>query len=291
MLKPTSAQFVRDHHAENNARKWQRHANSLDAEVDSLTYQLKNERARHVETCALANENAVANRLASEGNTVAGYTNNLAQEMMLLRNDLAQKFAGGKDGHTAYSLPFGWAPGRKECLGRLSQAQRKEINLRLMCRAEWYDWCMHADVMAKFGAMMVAAFLSPTEGNKHLRDRALAERFTEESRAYHEARDRAMNTDHGVDMRREFEEERYRYWLPLIRYGYDAQNNRPFPSSDETLKTWPTIRFDLHLPAGRLAKEFGVNIATGEKAHCFREVLAGAFQSGNDDIPARAFYI
>lgn len=284
MLTPQSTVFTRDPSAERAANAWRDRANSLEKD-------LYDERCAHMTMINLINENADANRLASGGNTVAGYTNNLAQEMMLLRNDLVHGYAGHLGGNPGLAMPFGYSHGRHKALMSLTQEQRREINLRLMCRAEWYDWCMHVEVMSKFGMHVTAAFLNPAPHNAHIRNRDLLERYQHESERYHRLRDRAKTLAEGEALRNQFEQERYQFWKPRIRYGNNPTSNCPFPSTEETRKAWPDIRFDLHLPAGRLAQAFGVNIETGEKARVYRERTAGAILGGNLDRPASAWYV
>lgn len=262
---------------ENDLREWKDWGNSKEAQVAQLN--------------AVINDNAAGNRLASTGITVAGFTNNLAQEMLLLRHNLVRQYAGDGN-HQDIALPFGQPGNRAAAYARLTMQQRKEINLRLLCRAEWYDWCLHTDALAKFGALLADAFLNQSPENAHIRNRKLVEAYKEESRLYHAARERAMDVRYGDQERAQFEAERYHYWKGRIHYMHNPNNNNcPVPSPTVTRQHRPGERFDLHLPAGRLARDFGVNIATGQKADCYREKSAASLLSGQADNNGTGWYI
>lgn len=294
MLKPQSGAFYQAQQDRSSALRqvgqWQNYARNLEGTLAEWDAWAKNAEAKISKLNDIVNENAVGNRLASTGITVAGFTNNLAQEMMLLRHDLVRKYAGdGKEQDVA--LPFGEPGNRAAAYGRLTMEQRKEINLRLLCRAEWYDWCLHSDALAKFGALLADAFLDQSPANAHIRNRKLVEAYKEESRLYHAARDRAMDVRYGDQERAQFEAERYRHWKGRIHYRSDNDHNAPIPSPTITRQHRPQERFDLHLPAGRLARDFGVNIATGQMADCYRELGAAAIKAGQADYNGTGWYI
>ncbi len=275
-------------HASNLAA-WKEHAWELEARNKEITANhnsLVNKYNHAINLLRDANE---AGQVASRGVAVAGYTNNMALELLMLRFEL---MAGLSDGNMSYAgLPFGNHQHRVEQAKQITLDQRKFINLRLLCRMEWYDWCLHNDVMAKFGAMVMAALLNPTPENAHLRGRRLLEAFGKESREYHALRDRAMNYEESEAIRDAFEEERYNYWNGRIAFGVQEDNNNaPYPSPTETRKRHPDQRFDLHLPAGRLARDFGINIETGAKADCYRKGSAASMLVGYGQANGGAWF-
>lgn len=237
-------------------------------------------------------ENAKGNRLASEGNTVAGYTNNLAQELCILKFDLMHSFYKQSHPNTCLALPESGLPERYETYKRMTMEHRKYINLRMMCRAEWYDWCLHIDVLAKATQAVVKAMMAPTKANEALRKRAYLDDLNREIDAYHALRDQAMDTTKGVAVRDRFEKERMDFWKDKIRYYVDKDDrNCPRPRTDLTAQANPGIRFDLHLPAGRLTQKWGIDITTGKKADYFRNLHAGAIESGEAGFNAASFYL
>lgn len=219
---------------------------------------------------------------ASAGIVVAGYTNNIAMELTRYRNQLIAEYTNGDDEHTG--LPFGQHPGREKLKSRLTIEQGKRINLRLLCRMEWFDWCLHNDVLAKYSAMMAAAIIEPTIHNIHLRNRKVLDRFSKEAREYNDLRQRAMNPETSESVRNLFEANRLEYWTPRI--GYEDQNlpmgrKYPYPSLAATKRRNIHQRFDLHLPAGRIARDCGINIETGKKAHYYRQDTAASTLTGH----------
>src|SRR5690606_28559150 len=126
-----------------------------------------------------------------------------------------------------------------------------------------------------------AAMLNPTPETAHLRGRRLLDAFVKESSEYHALRERAMNYEESEAVRDAFEQERFDYWNGRMVFGMsETVEGRPFPSSAETRKLHPDQRFDLHLPAGRLARDFGINIETGEKADCYQPYTAADIEVG-----------
>jgi hypothetical protein len=169
---------------------------------------------------------------------------------------------------------------------------RKYINLRMMCRAEWYDWCLHIDVLAKASQAVVKAMMDPTKENAVLRSRSYLNDLDAEITAYHALRDQAMDVTTGVAIRDAFEAERVEFWNDKIRFYTNVENrNCPVPNTELTAKDNPGIRFDLHLPAGRLTKKWGVDIITGKKSEYFRNIQAASIESGEAGFNAGAFYL
>ena len=274
-------------HASNLA-SWKEYAWELENSKAEVERHLRELQSKHNTLLSVINDADEAGQVAGRGVVVAGYTNNMAMELLRLRFQL---FAALTDGSWSYAgLAFGNLPSRVEQAKRLTPENRRYINLRLLCRMEWFDWCLHNDVMAKFGALVTNAFINPTPENAHLRGRRLLEAFGKESTEYHALRDRAMNYEESEAIRDAFEEERYNYWHSRIVFGVNEKDGTPFPSSAETRKKNPDQRFDLHLPAGRLARDFGVNIATGEKADCFRPYTAADIVTGYGKSDASFWY-
>lgn len=230
---------------------------------------------------ALARDNAHDNRLASQGNTVAGYTNNLAQELNIFKGELLHHFYTNAHPDTKLALPTGYNPKRAEAYGQMSMEHRKYINLRVMCRAEWYDWCLHVDVLAKASQAVVNAMMAPSDENTAIRNRGYLTDLKHESEMYHRMRDEAMDENKGVAIRDRFETERMAFWKDKVRYYIDTEDrNIPIPKTNLTAEANPGIHFDLHLPAGRLTKKWGIDIITGKPANCFRASNAGCLDVG-----------
>jgi hypothetical protein len=237
-------------------------------------------------------ENAEGNRLASEGNTVAGYTNNLAQELGILKFDLMHSFYKQSHTNTCLALPYSGLPERYETYKRMTMEHRKYINLRMMCRAEWYDWCLHIDVLSKASQAVVKAMMDPTKENAVLRSRSYLNDLDAEITAYHALRDQAMDVTRGVSVRDAFETERVEFWNDKIRFYIDKDDRDcPVPKTDLTAEANPGIRFDLHLPAGRLTKKWKIDIVTGKPAEWFRNSSAGSVKAGHGDLFAAGFYL
>lgn len=279
MFKPpkydVNAAFAADSRirAKNNeSRSWEQAYRNRDAEYDRLAekYQM---------WIKVIEYNAEANIYGSTGMTWSGYTNAPYHELRLYMMQMVAEITGNQ--LAGLQMPYGYWPVRQNSLASLTDAQRKEINLRLLCRMEWIDYGLHSSVMAKFGAMLVEALLSPTKENAHLRTRGLNEAFVKEQKAYNAICEQAQDVTQGERVRAEFEAERYAFWKGKLRYSYI--DNKFQPSAIQTRKAIPDIRTDLHLPAGRLARDFGINIATGKPATCYSEWLATGVQSGSRD--------
>lgn len=268
--------------ASNNAsvaQSWRSYAHTLERKYNNLASVKEAYRHERNTLVDYAKDNGLKLKELSQGNTVAGYTNNIVVELLQYRQFLAAKacninvvaFVGMPFG-VHYDSEFKNVDEQREML---SDAQRKEINLKMFCRIEWYDWCMHADVLAKFGAILAHAFLNPSKDNAHIRSRPLIEFFNEESRVYHSTRDKAMNPQFGNGVRNDFEKARFNYWVNRMAYDYPNSGHRPpCPNTQDILAINPNQRLDLHLPAGRIAEKIGINIETGEKADRYRNVTA-----------------
>lgn len=293
MFKPSDMQSGATFHAQMNAdiasrqarnnasvaESWRSHAHALERKYDNLANMKEGYRHERNTLVNYAKENGLKLKELSQGNTVAGYTNNIVVELLQYRQFLAAK-ACNIDVVAFVGMPFGVYYSSKfknvdEQRAMLSDAQRKEINLKLFCRIEWYDWCMHSDVLAKFGAILANAFLNPSKDNAHIRSRPLVEFFNEESRVYHSTRDKAMNPQFGNGVRNDFEKARFNYWVNRMGYNYASTEHKPpCPATKKIHAINPEQRLDLHLPAGRIAEKFGVNIETGEKADRYRKYTA-----------------
>ncbi len=236
--------------------------------------------------------NAEGNRISSAGNTVAGYTNNLAHELRTLKFDLMHSFWDGSNPEAKIALPFHGLPARYETFKYMTMEHRKYINLRMLCRAEWYDWCMHVEVLAKAQQAVVKALMNPTKANEPLRNRKYLIDLQIETDQYNALREKAMELDKGEAAREAFEAERMEFWGDKIQFYIDTNDrNCPMPSNDLTAKANPHIHFDLHLPAGRLTLKWKMNITTGQPAVCFRKFNASDAQSGHMDWKGKSFYI
>ncbi len=264
---------------EDDLDSWRRHASKLKARNKELLndYNGLVDDFNHLYDLLIdANE---AGMVAGRGVVVAGYTNNMAMELLRFRFQLLAQLTDGKWNYAG--LAFGNLSNRHAQAKQISFEDRQYINLRLLCRMEWFDWCLHNEVMAKFGALVTAAMLNPTPETAKLRGRRLLDAFVKESNEYHALRERAMNYEESEAVRDAFEQERFDYWNGRMVFGIQEDNNNaPYPSPAETRKLHPDQRFDLHLPAGRLARDFGINIETGEKADCYRKSSAAAMFVG-----------
>lgn len=229
------------------------------------------------------NHNAKMFRAGTAGITLTGYTNTPSVELAIYRNDLVAK-AKGVAPQLTDGMPFTLtSPNTLGLREKLTVAQREDINLRLLARMEWIDWCQHVDVIARFGQLSLEAFLNPTAANAAIRSRELQQAFAKEAKQYNDLREQAMNIANceegsrhqsmGERIRQQFEEERYRFWKGKVRFKNSNGDNgtRRVPCTDSTLKANPNIRFDLHLPAGRLLQQFGLNIATGKPGKVYHE--------------------
>ncbi|GGY36680.1 hypothetical protein GCM10011297_07220 [Bacterioplanes sanyensis] len=306
MLKP---HYFLDPNAQNRAREaerdaatyhenyvaWKQHA--LEQERSAKRLARENSglltRAKNAESYLRITRDRLLD--ASNGLAVAGYTNNLAQELMLYRAQLVFAALGLDPNDERFKrVPPELCLGLQgkhtpETLGEraLNDGEIREINLRLLCRMEWYDWCLHDRVLSKAENLVLNALLNPSNANAHLRGRAFCDALKGEVDTYHQLKDRAMTVEDAHNgpnstsaiMRRQFEQERYRFWQQnRIQFGY--YEGKPFPSSKETLKVNPKARFDLHLPAGRLARDFGIDIETGRKVSNYRGTTAACVLSG-----------
>lgn len=265
------ATSVTNHNAQ-VAREAQAEANSLRKDRDRLQGAI--------------NHNAKMFRAGTEGITLTGYTNTPSVELAIYRNDLVAK-AKGVAPQLTDGMPFTLtSPNTLGLREKLTVAQREDINLRLLARMEWIDWCQHVDVIARFGQLSLEAFLNPTAANAAIRSRDLQQAFAKEAKQYNDLREQAMNIANceegsrhqsmGERIRQQFEEERYRFWKGKVRFkDFNIEGGiRRFPCTDSTLKANPGTRFDLHLPAGRLLQQFGINIATGKPGKVYHERFA-----------------
>lgn len=229
----------------------------------------------------------------NHGIVVAGYTGNPAHEIAVYKAQLICEHTGISKNGISSEMPreaFIFSPQ----VPRLSEAQQKELNLRLLCRMEWIDWCMHVQVMSNFAGLLAEAFLNPTDANKPMRNRAFVQGFTRENRIYHAMRTEAMDVTKSERVRSNFEDARYKYWVSRIGYEHSKKyndNGYLCPTTRATRALCPTQPLDLHLPAGRLARDHGISLATGKPSAYFREELASSQPFGHDnDIMGQWFY-
>lgn len=241
---------------------------------------------------ALARENANGNKWSSNGNTVAGFTNNLAQEIAILRGELTQELSKNKK-DVGLALPYGRISERTKATNALTQGNKNYINLRLLCRIEWYDWCQHVEVLAKASQASLNAFLEPNATNSALRKKEYIQDLKLESEQYHALRDAAMDPKQGEKIRADFEQERYKFWESRLRIAKQPDKyDKRTPDMIAAKLDNPGLRFDLHLPAGRLAAKWKIDITTGNNTDYFRELdAANTLSAGIGTQKASEYYV
>lgn len=277
--------------AQARLRQEQGHSEDLERENNRLLNKYNNlvdeynallDKKAHLEK--FVNHNDEYCRTIAKGNVVAGYTGELSQESNFLKWELVKQLTGSTRHLPDATLAGSGTPLRLTEAKSLTQEQREYINLRLLCRAEWYDWCMHVEVLSKATNLVVRAFMAPSDANKHVRSRRYVEDLNAEVDAYHAKREQAMDLTHGESVRHAFEAERFDYWKDKVRYEIDREsNNSPTLRSVLIQQATPNVRFDLHLPAGRLTQQWGFDITSGKPAKCFRDYLAIGINTGYED--------
>lgn len=286
MLKPTKTDF----YARARARRQVDDAIDDANRADQRARNSKNAAKRHQREANrlqnAINHNAKMIRAGTGGITLTGYTNTPAVEIAIYSNDLVAQAANIQP-QLSDGLPFSLVSQKTiGLLKTLTVAQREDINLRLLARMEWIDWCQHVDVIARFGQISLEAFLNPTTANIAIRKKNLQQAFNNEARRYNEMREQAKSLigyerdssrrSQGELIRQQFEEDRYRFWKGKVRFIDAPGPNgvQRIPSTEDTQKANPGIRFDLHLPAGRLIQQFGINIADGKPAKAYHQRFA-----------------
>lgn len=270
------ASAARARRAENDAAEtayeWQAHARKLKATIRGLREDLDNAIAERDGYRAELIHVGEIQALSAQGITLPAYTNNLAHEMYILRDELLNMPAPG---------PFAWGKEKQKRLAALSVAERREINMRLLCRAEWFDWCNHADVIAKFNIALLGAQMNPTEANKHLRQKDMLTYYHKACEDYFRIRDQAMEPALGEKVRAAFERERYAFWKNQLRFIADkGETEATSPSFTESKKYSPTLRPDTYLVGGKVVEKFGLHIGTLKPAKYFQEYLASYYVEG-----------
>ncbi len=277
VLRRQRLQNSKSNQANRNARNSEAHANSLENKL-----RVANDYKDWYEM--LLGEAGTRLINASTGITIAGYTNNPAFEIEHLIGELLgiSLFVG--------SDPIHYCKRRDEIITSLTDAQKKDINLKLMCRMEWIDWCLQVDVLAKFGAEVTDAFINPNDDNKILRNKSMLSFYTNASKEYHALREQAMNSDKGESIRTQFEQGRYDFWKNKIQYKY-WDDGTICPNADLTLEAHPEISLDSHLIAGQIAERFEVNIGTLKQDVCYRPYLTQLLKDGLGNGDMSSHYI
>lgn len=266
-----------------NAYEWQAYANDLESTIQRLRSNLKKAVAERDGYRAELIHVGEVQALSSQGITLPAYTNNLAHEMYILRDELLNMPAPG---------PFAWGKEKQKRLAALSVAERREINMRLLCRAEWFDWCNHADVIAKFNTALLGAQMNPTEANKHLRQKDMLTYYHKACEDYFRIRDQAMEPALGEKVRAAFERERYAFWKNQLRFSLNGAIEATYPSFTETVKIIPSLRPDTYLVGGKVVEKFGLHIGTLKPAKYYRDCLASyEVCSGVNDRVGGNYYV
>ena len=217
----------------------------------------------------------------SHGNTVTGFTNSSETELEML----AAHLLGITD---LFCDPHQYWKQKYKIVKALSEKQHKAINLRMLCRMEWMEWCQQVDVLAKFGAAVIDAFIH--KNNEHIRSKALLCFFTKASERYHSLRTQAMNLRTGDKIRAEFESTRYDFWKDTIRFKRH-DDGVICPNANLTLEANPDISLDNYLIGGQITHEFGINIRTLRKDVCFKTELSHSRSSGIKDWNLGCCYV
>ena len=265
-----------------NANNLQQEVYRLNDIIDDLVAEnrrLKNKVGRLEAVVEMAEKNAHVTRETTKGNTVTGYTNNPAVDLAVYGDDLVRKYTRSSVNMPSHTLPWGTLPDKDAAYDGLTPESIKEINLRLLCRAEWIDYCRHSMDMARFGFHVIMAFLKPSEGNAHIRNKLLLNFYAYNAQQYFKAIDKAMNPETGEEARAEFEQKRYVFWQEHVRYGI-SKRNRPYPSEKAIRSAFPDLCQNRYLVGAMIANVYGVHIGTGEKATEYRKEGAGLMPSG-----------
>jgi hypothetical protein len=268
----TNLATKRSRQATRDKDAWKEHAHGLGNENLSLTQKLAYSEALVERYRYLAAFDGQRLLEATQGITVSGYTNNPAHELEIC---IAEQL----NITDLITDPHEYTNARADIIKTLTPEQKKTINLKLLCRMEWIDWCLHADVLAKFGAEVTDAFINPTETNKLLRNKKMLSFYTKASKEYHALRELAMDPVTGEGVRAEFEDKRFNFWKDKIQYKY-WDDGVICPNTDLTLAKHPDISLDSHLIAGQIAELFEINIHTLKKDICFRATLAQCIPHG-----------
>ncbi|MFL0805877.1 MAG: hypothetical protein K6L60_01170 [Oceanobacter sp.] len=266
-----------------NANNLQQEVYRLNDIIDDLVAEnrrLKNKVGRLEAVVEMAEENALATREATEGNTVTGYTNNPATDLLVYGQELVKKYTRSNVNMPSYTLPWGTLPDKDAVYDGLTLESIKGINLRLLCRAEWIDYCRHSMDMARFGFHVIMAFLKPSESNAHIRNKKLLNFYAYNAQQYFKTIDKAMNPETGEEARAEFEQKRYVFWQKHVRYGISKAQKRPYPSEKAIRSAFPDLCLNRYLVGAMIANVYGVHIGTGEKATEYRKEGAGLMPSG-----------
>jgi len=277
VLRRQRLQNSKSNQANRNARNSEAHASSLENKL-----RVANDYKDWYEM--LLGEAGTRLCKASTGITVAGFTNNPAFEIEHLIGELL----GISD--FVISDPIRYCKRRDEIITSLTDVQKKDVNLKLLCRMEWIDWCLQVDVLAKFGAEVTNAFINPNDDNKILRNKSMLSFYTKASKEYHTLRELAMNPDKGESIRAQFEQGRYDFWKNKIQYKH-FEGGYVLPSSDLTIEAHPDISLDSHLIAGQIIERFEINIGTLKKGVCYRTRLAQSIPNGMQDGNIGRWYI
>jgi hypothetical protein len=275
MLRPRQPDYA----AQSRASSAETEARSLQQEV----YRLRRKLAHTEALGEAAVEESGGNAIGTNGLTLAGYTNNLDREIQLVINHWVLHYAPLADEcHRDRYCTYYLTEGQKFARSRLSVGHKKDINLRVLCRMEWFDWCMHNHVMVQ------AALALP-----HIKDMKLKLMARTQVRKYLNTYKQAMDYSQSEKVRADFEELRYDYWRGKgnIQFEQDPKDGVWFPSTKATLAANPEARFDLHLPAGKIAEKFGINIETMEPAKRYRDKIAGSILGGLKNQNSSYLYI
>lgn len=278
MLRPQSPSTYA---AQARAASSDAEARELRNEVASLRRQLAEARAQTEMLAEAAVEESGGNAVGTNGLTLAGYTNNLDREIQLVINKWALHYAPlSKECHRDRYCTYYLSEGQAFARSRLSVEHKKDINLRVLVRMEWFDWCMHSHVLGK--ALLDLANLTDRGVAPDLA-KTLASKLRVKGLSYFKRYQKAMKYEHSETMRKEFENARYRYWRREgnIQFEQDPKDGVWFPSTKATLAANPEARFDLHLPAGQIAAEFGISIETWKPTKRYRNSMAGNIAGGS----------
>lgn len=282
MLKPRTRDYAALNLAASasaDAAIERRRARELEKDYDEVVAR-SNERRR-----ALIEE-AGGNMWGTQGLTHAGYTNNLDREVQLVVNHWVLHYAPLSDPSYPDRYCTGYlTEGQEYARSRLTEAQKRDINLRALCRMEWFDWCMHSNVMTKALLDMSLGYYKDHKKVRH--------QLRLQGVKFANMQERAMHIETAEEERAKFEQARYDYWKGEgnIQFKRDPDDGVWCPSTDATRAVNPDARFDLHLPAGIIAMKTGINIATRKEARCFRNRLAASILGGCKDKKSNRHYV
>jgi hypothetical protein len=256
-------------------REWEAHANQLQAKINKLTPLVQEgEFYRKFIDDRMLHIKQLTERSCDPGDEALREYSFLLYVIELVGADYYSGFLG-KDGYGAIeTMARGLYDGGT---GMLSIAKRREINLKLMVRAEYQTFAKITKKLCAFQTKVLEALTMQPGHHPELRDPRIVDVVLREVKGHNEwiAKLEAQ-PKRDMRLRDAWEAQRLAWWKKHAAYEKD---DHCIPWFSAMLKKNPDIRVDDFHAGGRIARDAGIHINRLEPTKYYTDDTVAVYEN------------